>query len=414
MARTSYAVLLACVLAHFMNHLYTGILTPFYPSLNGINGIYDDLQIELTQVGLITSAAIITMTLLHLGIGYLGDKGWREIFIPVSILVPSIVVLFMGFANGLLFLIISQIALGFGVSPHHPSAFPVLAERFPGNTRARAVGIHAAGGLVGMVVTPFLGGALFAILQSWRFSLIVVAVLGFVILVPVVILFRYASSSEHTEIIHTPVEEVTSDEPIVWSRGFKLIVIFIALRGIPFRCVTLLMPTYLFLKYGQNALEAATLTTIMLAFGLVAEMVFAPISDRTGKRVPFMVASIGLTVPILYMLNLPLNQTELLFVLIGFGFFFFMGVPAGQAYETEIVPVKSRGLAFGIIFSLGALPGATAPLFFGAIGDTFGLPAAILFLVITSSVATLIALLLRDDDRVGNEQVVVRFDTPQK
>ncbi len=412
--RASYAVLIACTLAHFLNHVYTGVLSPLFPALNGLNGIQDDLSLSFTEIGIITSAAIIMMTLFHLVIGYLGDKGWRDFFIPLSVFAPSLVVLVTGFATGFYFLVATQILLGLGVSPLHPSMFPALSERFPKYARARAVGVIAAGGLVGMVLVPFLASTLFALLSSWRQSLFILGLMGIVLFVPALLFMKYAHSFDIRIVeneVDAPKAQVVIDGPSGWSRNYILLILYVALRGVPFRCTTLLMPTYLSLRYGHDALLAGTLTSIMLAAGLVAEFVFAPVSDRVGKRTPFMIASMALLVPSLMLLNLPLDLTTLIIVLILVGFVYFIGIPAGQAYETEVVPAKSKGLAFGVLFSLGALPGALSPWFFGFIGDTYGLDASIIFLVITAILGTVIALTLRESAREP-EKVPLVFDTP--
>ncbi|MFW9793173.1 MAG: MFS transporter, partial [Candidatus Thorarchaeota archaeon] len=100
-------------------------------------------------------------------------------------------------------------------------------------------------------------------------------------------------------------------------------------------------------------------------------------------------------------------------MLVVIGFFFYLGVPANTAYLTEVSPRENRGLAFGLLFSIGALPGAISPIIFGWIGDLFGLPASILFLVSTTTLATIVALLMRDV-KAGAPIVDSRFylDTP--
>jgi AAHS family cis,cis-muconate transporter-like MFS transporter len=134
----------------------------------------------------------------------------------------------------------------------------------------------------------------------------------------------------------------------------------------------------------------------MLTAGLIGEIVSSYFSDRWGRRVPFLIASTGVATPALFLLNFHLNPTQLIMILVVIGFFFYLGVPANTAYQTEVCPRNSRGLAFGILFSIGSIPGAISPIIFGIIGDNFGLPASILFLVITTLFATIVTLFLRE------------------
>ncbi|MHA1936250.1 MAG: MFS transporter [Candidatus Thorarchaeota archaeon] len=392
MTKASYALLIACVIAHFMNHLYTGALSPFLPI------IQNELSLSLTEVGFVSSASIVTMTMSHLLVGYLGDRGWRDIFIPASVFIAAIVILMTSLATTFVFLAVTQLLLGFAQSGYHPSAFPAITEKFPTRERAKAVGVSAAGGLAGMAVIPILGVSLLVILGDWRSSLFFLAIIGMITFVPTYGLMRYNKTNQHLEEIEEDPEEETG--PDGWTRDFVLVAILKSLRGIPFRSVTLLMPLYLVVSYEYEPVWAGALTTVMLGAGLVGEMVSAPISDRMGKRVPFMVLSVGVMAPGLLFLNLALEPVWLLIVLIGIGFFYFLGVPPGQAYETEVCPKDAKGLAFGILFSIAAIPGALSPFFFGLIGDTYGLSASIMFLAIVSALATIVSLFLREPSKI--------------
>lgn len=398
--RASYAVLIACTLAHFLNHVYTGAISPFLPIIK------DELSLSLTQVGIITSAAIFMMTVMHLAIGYMADRGWRDIFISVSVLFSAVIVLFTGFATGFLFLVIMQGLLGVGASGYHPSAFPAISDRFPREARAKAVGTQAMGGLVGMALIPFLGVVLLIIFGSWRPSLIFLGLIGIVVFFVVSGLIRY--SREYTR--HNPIEEEEPDGEEKWTKNYVLAIILSGLRGIPFRCTNLLMPVYLVMSYGYEPVWAGSLTTVMLSSGLVAELVAGPLSDRIQRRTPFIILSPLLMAPSLLLLNFSLEPIPLIIVLITIGFVYYLGVPPYQAFQTEIAPRHAKGLAFGLLFSIGAIPGALSPIIFGWIGDNYGLSASILFLVAVSVLAAMVAMLLKEEPReMSDEQDVKDF-----
>ncbi len=387
--KASYGVLVACTLSHFMNHIYTGALSPFLPIIR------DQMSLSYTQVGILTSAVIVTMTSAHLVVGYLGDKGWRDILISISVLTAGLVMLVESFATSFLFLLGTQLALGIGVSGFHPSAFPALAAKFPKRERAKAVGINAAGGLIGMALIPFIGVSLLVIFGAWQQPLFVLGLMGVAVFIPVFLMMRYAAHQDRIDFANGN-NNNTPEEEVGWTRNFFVLLGYIGLRGIPFRCTSLLMPIYLVYSYGYQPVWAGVLTSIMLTAGLVGEMVAAPISDRSGRRVRYMILSVASGVPLFLLLVGGLDALTLILVLSAIGFTYFFGVPPGQAFETEISPTKRPGLAFGLLFSIGAMPGALSPIAFGWIGDTFGLSASILFLAAVSALGTILALLLRD------------------
>lgn len=399
--KASYSVLAAVTIAHFLNHIYTGALSPFLPLIQA------ELSLTYTQVGIITSAAVVAMTISHFAVGYLGDRGarWRDAFISVSILLSAVAMILTSYSPSFLILAVFQLFLGIGASGYHPSVFPALAEKFPQKDLAKATGIQAMGGLVGMAMIPFLGVTLLMWLGGWRPSLIALGLIGFLIFIPFILLMRGSREGYENGFIDKEEECEGADG---WTKHYFLGLLLMGLRGMSFRSTTLLMPLYLFETYPVDLVWAGYLTTIMLSAGLVGEIVSSILSDKMSKRVPFLVISTGLATPALLLLNFSLSEGVLIIMLIVIGFFFFLGVPPNTAYLTEVSPRESRGLAFGLLFSVGAIPGALSPIIFGMIGDTYGLPASILFLVITTTLATIVALFMRDvkpSNRVGESQL---------
>lgn len=399
-----------------MNHVYTGALSPF------LTEIQTDLGISYTQVGIITSAAVVSMTTAHLLVGYLGDRGWRDKFISFSVLLAALAMLLTSIAEEFVILTIFQVFLGLGASGYHPSSFPTLAEKFP-KDRSKATGTQAMGGLLGMAITPFLGVTLFVIFGTWQQSLRVLAIIGIIVFIPTYLLMRYSNGkktrpegmNEFNEIITDSQEAESCDGPDGWTKNFWIVLVLEGLRGMAFRCTSLLMPLYLSVQYSTGTVTAGYLTAVMLSAGLVGEVFSSYFSDKWKRRVPFIIVSTGIATPALLLLNYHLNPISLVFVLIVIGFFFYLGDPANTAYQTEVCPRKSRGLAFGVIFSIGSIPGAISPIIFGIIGDSYGLEASVLFLVITTLLATITALFLKEVSEKSKEiERVILIDTTMK
>ncbi len=369
-----------------MHHAYTGALSPF------LSIIQNELHLTLTEVGMVSSVAVGIMTLSHLAVGYLSDRGWRDIFIPASVLAAAFAVLLTSLATTFVFLVVTQVLLGLGASLYHPAAFPALADHFPKTERARATGVQGIGGLLGSTAIPVVGVLMLQQLGTWQSSLAVLGIVGFIVFIPAAMLMTGASTTCYWK--DNGVGEPDGDSG--WSTNFKLLIVVAGLRGVPFRCTTLLMPLYLSIYYGYDIVWAGVMTSIMMASGLFAEVISGPLSDRTHKRVPYVVISTGLMTPFLLLLNLRLEPALLLIVLVNIGFWYYFGEPANSALETEVSPRRTKGLAFGLLFSLGAVPGAISPTVFGVVGDLWGLQASILFIAITTTLATVVALFLRE------------------
>ncbi|MHA1948979.1 MAG: MFS transporter [Candidatus Thorarchaeota archaeon] len=392
--KSSFAVLVACFLAHLMNHVHTGVVAPFLPVISG------DLNLSFTEAGAVASTVMLTQGISHFGIGFFVDRGWGNIFIPTSILLGAIIVLVTCFATTFVYLVFCMVLLGIGVSPYHPSAFPALAERFPQSERAMATGIQSLGDLIGNATIPIIGVMILGILASWRMSMFILGIIGIAVFIPAFLLMNLDTKGTGQN-TRTEVHDGTED----WSRDFILVLIVMGLRSVPFRCTTLLMPLYLVSAFMYEPFWAGVLTTLMLVAGVFGQLVGAPLSDRLGKRVPFIIMSTGIVAPCLVILTLSIEFGLLIIVLTIIGFSFFFGVPSFTAYMTEVSPVQKKGLAFGILFSIGTLPGAISPIIFGVLGDVYGLSASILFLAILALLASIEAFFMTENTNCSNNEL---------
>ena len=113
-------------MAHFLNHVYTGALSPFLPL------IQIDLSLNYTEVGVITSAVVLAMTISHFVVGYLGDRGskWRDAFISTSILLSALAMILVSYSSTFLILAVFQFFLGVGASDIIPVYFQHLQRNF--------------------------------------------------------------------------------------------------------------------------------------------------------------------------------------------------------------------------------------------------------------------------------------------
>ena len=100
------------------------------------------------------SAFLVTYGLMYLGGGLLLDRlGTRRGFLCIMIF-WSLACASHGFAGGVIALAASRLLLGVGEGGGFPAATRVVAEWFPVNERATAMGIINAGTAVGAVIAP--------------------------------------------------------------------------------------------------------------------------------------------------------------------------------------------------------------------------------------------------------------------
>jgi len=119
-----------------------------------IKAIQDDIPFSNQIKAGLDSAFLVTYGLMYLGGGLLLDRlGTRRGFLCIMIF-WSLACASHGFAGGVIALAASRLLLGVGEGGGFPAATRVVAEWFPVNERATAMGIINAGTAVGAVIAP--------------------------------------------------------------------------------------------------------------------------------------------------------------------------------------------------------------------------------------------------------------------
>ena len=94
--------------------------------------------------------------------------------------------LLMGFSHDYWLLLTCAALVGIGNNLWHPTAIPLLAQRYP-DRKGLVVSIHGMGGNVGDALAPLVAGALLAVL-SWREVVIINVIPGIVMAVVLLVL----------------------------------------------------------------------------------------------------------------------------------------------------------------------------------------------------------------------------------
>ena len=108
----------------------------------------------------------------------------------LSIVVWSAATALHAFAQGLLSFALFRAILGVSEAGNWPGATKANAEWFPINERALAQGIFNSGAAIGGIVSAPIIGLLFVFLGSWQATFVAIAALGFLWLIPWLIVYK--------------------------------------------------------------------------------------------------------------------------------------------------------------------------------------------------------------------------------
>jgi len=160
--------------------------------------ILEDLSLNLTQYGVITSAFLLAYSFGQMLIGPLIDRIGTKRAFGLAVVVWSIAGMLHAVTRGFATLFSFRVLLGIGEAANFPAALKAVAEWFPRSERSLAVGIVTIGPGLGSVLAPPLVGGLILI-GGWPFAFLVTGALGFIWLVAWWLLFDRPEESRRLD-----------------------------------------------------------------------------------------------------------------------------------------------------------------------------------------------------------------------
>ncbi|MGH7580105.1 MAG: MFS transporter [Gemmatimonadales bacterium] len=138
-----------------------------------------DLALSDAQLGWLGSAYILVFSVAALPFGVISDLRSRRAVIAWGVTVWSAFTFLSGLVRSYWQLFTCRAAVGVGEAAYGPAAASLVADYFPGERRAMAMGILASGVSLGGVSGLLLGGFLEAT-YGWRVAFMTVGVPGFI------------------------------------------------------------------------------------------------------------------------------------------------------------------------------------------------------------------------------------------
>ena len=182
-----------------------------------IKAIGHDIPLTNLQFSYLQSAFLLSYAFMYAGGGKLSDAlGTRRGFTVIMIF-WSFACLSHAFATSFAMLAISRLLLGMGEGGGFPAATRAVAEWFPVQERATAMGIINAGTAVGAVAAPPLIAVVLSF-ASWRWIFVLTGTVG--LLWTAWWYFAYYPPAEHPSLSSEERPKIPSDAEKVSGPGF--------------------------------------------------------------------------------------------------------------------------------------------------------------------------------------------------
>jgi MFS family permease len=329
--------------------------------------------------------------------GWLADRLPRKTLVLGALIFWSFATAATALCHTYTQLVICRAFGGLGEAFYFPSAMSLIGDYHSSATRSRAMSLHQsavyAGSIAGGALSGFVGqyyGWSSSFLLFGGAGILLGLILWGLLIEPERGLSEPASSFSKPAPPHEP--HINSNNP---TNGLSslfevlknpmLLLLILVFVGANFVAVVFLtwMPTFLYQKFHMSLSMAGLNSTIYLQIasvlgvfsgGLLADSL---IKKLYGGRL--FTQSFGLLcgVPFLFLTGYTASIPLLIVAMIGFGYF--KGLYDANIFASlyDVVPVTRRGVAAGLLNSLGWLGGGFAPIIIAAAAQTYGLSACI-------------------------------------
>jgi MFS family permease len=261
------AMLLLIYTFNFLDRQMLGILA---------GPIKADLHLSDTQFGAIGGLAFALLySSLGVPLAYLADRTSRSTVIACALTTWSVFTLLCGFATNYWQLFLCRLGVGSGEAGGVAPSYALIADYFPPERRARALGIFCMGVPVGLSFGTLLGAYL-AVLVDWRAAFLIMGCVG-IALAPV---FRHIVRD-----VPRP-SDVAAAQAAPVSQAFRIVAripafwLMSVAAGCSSMCgygLALWMPSILVRSFGLDLLDAAHFVGSGLLLGGVAGVFFGGI-----------------------------------------------------------------------------------------------------------------------------------------
>jgi FSR family fosmidomycin resistance protein-like MFS transporter len=348
---TSFKVLGAISVSHFLNDMMQSLILATYPILKG------GFDLSFAQIGLITLTYQITASLLQPAIGLYTDRRSQPYSLPVGMGFTLTGILLLSLAPSFYIILLAAALVGTGSAIFHPESSRV-ARMAAGGRYGLAQSLFLIGGNIGTSFGPLLAAAIIVPYGQKSIACFsVAALLAIVILTRVSKWYAYHHLGARGNASRRGSAVVLSRKKVMYSVAILLALIFskyfyLASIGSYF--------TFYLIDKFQLPVQSAQVYLFAFLFSIaLGTLVGGPVGDRIGRKYVIWASILGVAPFTLLLPYASLFWTGVLVVVIGV--ILSSAFSAILVYAQELIPGKVgtvSGLFFGFAFGMGGIGAA--------------------------------------------------------
>lgn len=374
-AYRNYALFIL-MLAYTMNFVDRQILSIL------LQPIKLELDLSDTQLGFLSGLTFaIFYATLGIPIAMWADRSSRRNIVSLALTIFSGMTVVCGFVTSFAHLAIARIGVGVGEAGSSPPSHSMIADMFPPEKRASAMGIYSMGINLGILV-GFLVGGWVSQWYGWRAAFFIVGAPGLVVALLVRFTLKEPARGHADGLTaqgSAAAPKVAEVFKLLWSqKSFRHLSVgagLVALNG--YAAVTWL-PAFLMRSFDMSPGAIGTWLALIIGIaGGAGTFLTGYIADRMGKRDVrwnFWIVTIWMIVafPVTIALYLSHNQTQVLWLFILPAFVGSCYIAPVLAMTQALVTVRMRAQASAILFLILNLIGmGLGPQLTGIVSDLY-------------------------------------------
>jgi ACS family hexuronate transporter-like MFS transporter len=222
--RLRWVIVTLVAVATVINYIDRGALGFLWPEISG------DLGLTKADYAIILNVFTFAYAFGQTIFGRIFDWIGTRLGFVLSIVVWSAATMAHAAARGIVSFAIMRAVLGVSEAGNWPGATKANAEWFPINERALAQGIFNSGAAIGGIISAPVVAYLFVFLGSWQAAFIAVGALGFLWLVPWLLVYKggpeahpWISAAERQYILTGQRDAATSAAPSYAPGGLEIL-----------------------------------------------------------------------------------------------------------------------------------------------------------------------------------------------
>jgi MFS family permease len=353
--------LIVMAVSHTLTHVFGGIHTALFGEFR------DEFNLSLQQLGMIAAIPSLTSALLSIPVGLLSDRLGSKKMLLLSFGFAATGAVLAGTASTPLMLILAVSLIYINTTIYHPASYSATTKMFKPKDRAKALGLHGAGGTLGHALGPLSVSLLVGVFMwQWRQ---VYLFLSAPMIVGIILVLRLPTMREEAR---QEIEmEETGDSETFLTRNLVMFLVYQALRMMGGSMIGTFLVLYLQDIRGMPLSLAAFITSTNTLTGLIAAPLGGLMASRVGDM-KWLQVSLLSAFTLLALSFQVQNNTLFMVLYILYGFSGTLGMAARSALMAKLTPRKQRGLGYALFFLPGSIIGAVAPVVAGVLAGIIG------------------------------------------